>query len=127
MDVVGEWAVKKLLFQGEAMEGPGQPDKMVFSESVLNTTADGETIPQFSNLRFQIRKTESENQFEIDLVRGKDTNAETLPCLMKLEEGRLWIAMPMIQLQRDPTEPIARPENFDTAEKPIIVFEMKRL
>lgn len=119
-DLEGTWNVESIEFDGQkAPPQAGAPEVFKMSEGVLNTLTGGKRLETFSDLRMAIKEADP---MQLDLIRGQEGEQGTLPCIFKIEEDRLVIAMPMVPTKDGPDMETARPKGFDTSDGQFLVL-----
>lgn len=122
----GNWKVDTIEFRGQSQRPqPGMPETIEISDGVFNADSGGTPIKTFSQMRIEINVGAEHN--ELELVREKDGQVDSLPCIFKLSEEKLQIAMPMIPSNKTPGQVLPRPVSFDTNTAPFMVLTATRL
>ncbi len=118
----GNWDVIDFDFAGKKVDSQkGAPDKATVKNGVIDFSLNGQVIPHFSGLQIAIREVEGKRL--LNLTRKGN---ETLPCLYELDEQGLKIAMPLVSQAEKNEARLARPESFETKDKPVVVMKLKR-
>lgn len=120
--IEGNWDVVEFEFAGKKVDSQaGAPDKASVKNGVIDFSLKGQVIPHFSGLQITIREVEGKRL--LNLTRNGN---ETLPCLYELNEPGLKIAMPLVSTAKKPADSLARPDSFETKDKPVVVMTLKR-
>lgn len=118
----GNWGVVEFEFAGKKVDSQtGAPEKATVKNGVIDFSLKGQVIPHFSGLLITIREVEGKRL--LNLTRNGN---ETLPCLYEFNEPSLKIAMPMVSTVKKAADPLARPDSFETKDKPVVVMTLKR-
>lgn len=116
----GTWNVESIEFGGQkSPPQSGAPEVLKVSEGILNTLSDGNPLETFSKLKMTINEAEP---MQLDLIRGREGEQGTLPCIFKFDEERVIIAMPLVPAMDGPDMETARPDNFDSSNGPFLVL-----
>lgn len=119
-DFDGTWQVETIEFAGQkSPPQAGAPEVLKISEGTLDTMTGDKPLETFSQLKMLIKEAEP---MQLDLIRGREGDQGTLPCIFKFEEDRVIIAMPMVPVKDGPDIETARPDNFDSATGRFLVL-----
>ncbi len=122
----GNWKVNSIEFRGQSRQPqPGMPETIEISDGIFNALSGGAPISTFSQMRMVINSAAEPD--ELELVRQKDEQLESLPCIFKLNGERLEIAMPMVPANKSADQLLPRPTSFDTNTGPFLVLSATRL
>jgi uncharacterized protein (TIGR03067 family) len=114
-ELEGRWLVQSIDADEDDVEldDPWMPDAVEFHDGLFTLYANGETVETMSEMR--IRIDESVAPAELDLMRDWQGRSETLPCIIEMDDGNLRIAIPLVLIDKLPTDPLSRPTSFDTS------------
>jgi hypothetical protein len=118
----GRWRVISAVAGGMPIADRSAPTSLVIKDGKATFFAEEKAIPTFRDLT--LRPDTARESKAIDFIRDGKL---MLPCLCDAAGDDLKFAMPMIPERREPGDVIPRPESFDSKDKPVIVFTMKRI
>jgi uncharacterized protein (TIGR03067 family) len=118
----GRWRVTSFIAGGMPITDKSAPSSLIVKDGKATFFAEEKEIPPFRNLTLRLGPAREAKA--IDLIRDAKS---VLPCLYDSTGDDLRIAMPMIPEHPEPGYVIPRPASFDSKDKPVLVFIMKRI
>lgn len=117
----GRWTVTSLVAGGQPISDKYRPTKLIIKGGKATFFAEGKEMPNFRDLT--LRPHTAKNSNAIDIFRDENS---FLPCLYDLADDNFKLAIPLIPENADPGFVLPRPESFESKDKPVIVFTMKK-
>jgi hypothetical protein len=101
--------------------GKGAPEKAVVKGDKVTFFSGGKEMATFRDIKLQLSPKKKPK--ELNFIRG---GGEGLPCIYEVSETQWKLALPLVPEKRKPGEKLMRPASFDSKDKPVMVFVMKR-
>jgi uncharacterized protein (TIGR03067 family) len=120
--LAGTWEVTGIEVNGKKMDlGKGAPEKAVVKGGKVSFFSGGKEMATFRDLKMKLFPKKKPR--EVNLIRGSD---EGLPCIYEVSATQWKLALPLVPKERKPGEKLMRPKSFDTKDRPVMLFVLKR-
>ena len=119
-DLQGEWKVEAVqIGEKQFPSAAGIPKRLLFENNTLRVDAGEKNQDKFSKMKLELIGGQP---MKVNFVRNRNGNAEVLPGILELTNGKLRVGLPLVPAKLRAGEVLKRPKAFDDRSVPFMLM-----